>query len=505
MRHKLWVMCTTLAATALLGGCVDERIVYQERPLFDQPAAAAANFVGYSNPTTKLTVCGNCHIGQQTRWRETAHANTFETLANSPARQAFCEGCHTANATGNAAAEGGGWLGAPHDRYKDVQCESCHGAGLEHAQNPRRSNWLLAPLAVGTTQNKVGCAQCHSGDHHPFIQEWQRSRHGRIPAAAVGNVAANAVGNRPECKECHTGEDALAIKFGVDANYTEKSAMQAAGQHMPITCAVCHDPHDKKYDGQLRKSITTPVIEDNLCMKCHYKRGVPDPTTFRGPHSPEGPMLMGTGGNWFPSMGTDTIIATHGSSRNPRLCAGCHVNKFEIRDKLTNQFVFASTGHTFEATPCVDASGIPTGATNCTDQQRTYKTCAGSGCHINETDARLDQFRVEQRLLLLTDQLDVLLTRVQSNWKACRGSGTCPGEFHGSDGRWTVAEGAAFNYEMARAPTGARANEIRFGAAVHNPALMEVLLLASIREVQRQYNLTLATGLSLERTIGVGQ
>lgn len=503
MRRQLWVMFTSLAASALLSGCVDERIVYQERPLFEQPAAAAANFVGYSNPTTKLTVCGNCHIGQQTRWRETAHANTFATLEQSPGKQAFCEGCHTVNATGNTVAQGGGWLGAPGDRYKDVQCESCHGPGLPHAQNPTRSNWLLAPLAVGTPQNKVGCAQCHSGDHHPFIQEWARSRHGKIGAAAVGNTAATAVGNRDGCKECHTGEDALAIKFGVDAHYTERTAVQAPGQHLPITCAVCHDPHDKKHQGQLRRSITTPVIEDNLCMKCHYKRGVPDPTTFRGPHSPEGPMLMGTGGNWFPSMGTDTVIATHGSDRNPTLCAGCHVNKFEIRDKLTNQFVFSSTGHTFEATPCVDANGVPVEG-DCGKQQRTFQTCAGSQCHISADQARQAQVRVEQRLLLLTDQLDALLTRVQSNWKQCRATGNCPNtEFHGADGRWTVGEGAAFNYEMARATSGPRANVIRFGAAVHNPALMEVLLIASIREVQRHYNLSLVTSLSLDRTIGV--
>jgi predicted CXXCH cytochrome family protein len=501
MRSKWSVLLGAFCASMVLAGCVDERIVYERPPLFETPPAGAADFVGYSNPTTKLTVCGNCHIGPQTRWAQTAHADAFKTIENHPARVAACEGCHTTNQLGNLATQTGGWLGAANDRYKDVQCESCHGPGLPHVQNPTRQNWPLAPLAVGTDL-QTGCGQCHTGAHQPFVQEWARSRHGRIPATGVGSTATTAVGNRDACKECHTGEDALAIKFGVDAHYLEMNQVQAPGQHLPITCAVCHDPHDKKYEGQLRKSITTPVVEDNLCMKCHYKRGIPDPTTFRGPHSPEGPMLMGHGGNWFPSMGTDTVIATHGSDRNPRLCAGCHVNKFEIRDKLTNQFVMRATGHTFEATPCVDASGVPVEGP-CDRTQRTFMTCAGSQCHVSADQARQAQVRVEQRLLLLTDQLDALLRQVQSNWKQCRGSGTCPGEFHGSDGRWTIAEGAAFNYEMARATSGPRVNEIRFGAAVHNPALMEVLLIASIREVQAHYGLSLRPTVSLERTIGV--
>jgi predicted CXXCH cytochrome family protein len=502
MRSKLSVLLGTLCVSALLAGCVDERIVEVQRPIFENPPAGAADFVGYSNPNTKLTVCGNCHIGQQTRWAQTAHADAFKTLADAPNKQAFCEGCHTTNQLGNIANANGGWLGAANDRYKDVQCESCHGPGLPHVQTPSRQNWPLAPLAAGPNLTR-GCGQCHSGAHQPFVAEWARSRHGKIAAAAVGNTAATAVGNRAECKECHTGEDALAIKFGVDASFIEKSSLQAAGAHLPITCAVCHDPHENKYAGQLRKSVTTPVIEDNLCMKCHYKRGIPDPTTFRGPHSPEGPMLMGTGGHRFAGMETDTIIATHGSSRNPRLCAGCHVNKFEVRDKLTNQFVMNSTGHTFEATPCVDANGLPVEGT-CGNTQRTYKTCEGSQCHVSATQARQAQERVEERLFNLTNQLDALLVRIQSNWKACRGSGaaTC-GEFAGNDGRWTVAEGAAFNYEMARAVSGARVNEIRFGAAVHNPALMEWLLLNSITAVRNHYNLQGALSVSMERTIGV--
>jgi predicted CXXCH cytochrome family protein len=502
MRRMRWFMLATLAGGAVLSGCVDERIVFVERPLFDAPPPAAGEFVGYSNPDTKLTVCGACHAGVQVEWRGTAHANAWATLQAAPGKQAFCESCHTTNSLGNPV-EGvqGGWAGAQVARYQDVQCESCHGPSLDHIRTPDRTNWPLAPMQVGLNLDR-GCGQCHSGAHQPFVEEWARSRHGRATAAAPGNVATTAVGNRPECKGCHTGEDALEY-WGIRANFLEKGAMQQPGQHLPITCGVCHDPHANAVEGQLRFSVTVASEEENLCMKCHHKRGNPDPTTFRGPHSPEGPMLLGYAGNWFPPMEfPDTIIATHGTERNPRLCAGCHVNQFTVRDQLTGQFNVASVGHTFEATPCVNAEGVPVPGP-CSINQQTFKTCTDAGCHGSENAARSLQIRAEERLLRLTDELDALLRQIQPNWKQCRGSGTCPGEFHGSDGRWTVAEGAAFNYELSRAISGPRVNEIRFGAAVHNPVLTEVLLLTSIREVRRQYSLGAQTSVSLEPVFGV--
>jgi predicted CXXCH cytochrome family protein len=486
MDRKLVGVLALLLAVGSSPGCVDERIVYQDRPVFEEPAPAAAGFLGYSNPTTKLTTCGNCHTGQQARWRQTAHAGAWKTLQDSPAKQALCEGCHSVNSRGNIM-EGaqGGLLAVRQERYEDVQCESCHGPGLQHVLNPdARPNRPWAPLEVGIGMEK-GCGQCHSGAHQPFVEEWARSGHGRVVASPAG---------RPECQGCHTGENALQ-EWGFRANYLEKEAALGSNTvHIPITCGVCHDPHDATIPGQLRFSITAPSQENNLCIKCHQKRGNPDPTTFRGPHSPQGPVLLGYAGNWFPPMQfPDTVTATHGSERNPRLCAGCHVNRFDVTDKLTGTFVARSVGHTFEATPCVDANGVPI-AGPCADQQKTYRTCTDAGCHGSEAVARSLKDRSDQRIARLADELDLLLRRVTPNWQTCRRTGNCPGtEFHGADGRWTVAEGAAFNYELA----------FSGGSVVHNPVLIEVLLLSSIREVRRAYGLAAQTDVALERSIGI--
>jgi predicted CXXCH cytochrome family protein len=486
MRRTLSAAITLFVGTIALNGCVDERIVFRDRPIFEEPIAAAAGFLGYSNVSEKMTTCGNCHIGQQARWKGTAHASAWASLTAAQAAQPNCAPCHSVNSLGNTVAgQVGGYLGDPRARYQDVQCESCHGPGLPHVMNPdARGAQPHAPMVVGVGL-EAGCGQCHSGAHQPFVEEWERSGHAMVRASPAAN---------PSCQECHTGENALQA-WGIRANYLGKDSLLSSNTAtMPITCGVCHDPHDASIPGQLRFSITAPSEEANLCIKCHHKRGNPDPATFRGPHSPQGPLLLGYAGNWFPPMQfPDTITATHGSERNPRLCAGCHVNMYEVTDQLTGAFVARSAGHTFEATPCVDAQGLPT-AGPCADNQRSYRTCTDSGCHGSENVARSLKTLVEQRITDLNNELDLLLRQLTPNWRQCRATGNCPGtEFHGSDGRWTVAEGAAFNYELA----------IQTGSSVHNPILIEVLLRTSIREVRRAYNLPAQTRVSLDQTLGV--
>jgi predicted CXXCH cytochrome family protein len=456
---------TLFAVLLPLTAC--QEIVYRDRPLLDEPIAAAEGFLGYANAEQQQTVCGQCHVSFQTKWSETAHSDAWATLQASPAAQAFCEGCHTTNSLGNfVEGQTGGYLGHESERYYDVQCEACHGPGLEHVRAPTRQNWPLATLAVGTDL-QTGCGECHTGAHQPFVEQWEESRHSNVRPAQAAN---------PSCSSCHRGQDALQ-QWGVQSQYLEKNS----AEHLPVTCGVCHDPHNATNPAQLRMSISVPSEEANLCMQCHHKRGTPDPTTFRGPHSPEGPVLLGFGGWWPPNMelGPGEIVATHGSEANPRLCAGCHVNKYEIRDELTGEFVFRSTGHTFEAIPCVDAEGIPTGNRDCTLQQRTFATCT-EGCHGSEAVAR-------GLLVIVRDRINSLASALQS-----MEASVPPAEYDHTDGRYSTAEGARFNRQLAQVK----------GSEVHNPWLIEALLRASIRQLQIDYGISPPPGVNLAQELG---
>lgn len=457
-----------------LNGCVDEKIVYRDGPNFAAPPAAAASFLGYSDEANKVTVCGNCHVGQQAKWKETKHASAFATLEKSGSMQGLCQACHTVSNLGNALTDTtAGWRSTKDARYHDVQCESCHGAGLAHVQKPTRGQMLASMKPDTATTQTTGCAECHSGTHHPFAEEWKQTRHATAFRRAYNGTTATAPevpgGPRAACQACHIGQRALEA-WGVNTNYNEKAQGQTAATGLGVTCAVCHDPHGSPNKGNLRFAVDSRDPDANLCMKCHLRRSVPD---FSGsqnsPHSPQGPMLLGTAGWWPPGITVDgDLVATHGSERNPKLCAGCHVNKYDVTDKATGKFVQTVTGHRFAAIPCVDANGAPTATQTCTVTQRSFKSCAGSGCHATEAVARTLMTGAEADVGLLANALLPMLNdpKVPATDKVA--------------GKVSTWRGATFNRNLALHP----------GSEVHNPFLAKALLRASIAQMAKDYGIT---------------
>ncbi len=467
---------STFALTALILSiaCTTEKVVYRDGTNFAAPPTAAASFIGYSDATAKKTVCGSCHIDAQTRWATTKHASAWDDLQKSGASAGYCEACHSVNNLGNAIADtASGYRTTKDARYHDVQCESCHGPGLTHASSPTLSNRPLASIAADTNATN-GCGECHSGVHSPFVSEWKLANqkglsHAIVQSGTVGNADKTCVG-------CHTAQGALA-QFGVTTNYLEKTdpTTMTAAQALPLVCATCHAPHGSANDHQLRFSISAANIDDNLCMKCHQRRADPSQVTTRNSvHSPEGPTLLGLAG-WFPPgmSASDSIVGTHGTpSRNPKLCATCHVSRFAASDKATGKFVFQSTGHRFIAAPCVDANGVSTTNQNCAITAKTFRSCVSSGCHASETVARTLYLTDSARIGDLIVRANNTIAKVKAvNPKACTLTAGSP---------FTSCLGTTFNVSLASAP----------GGIIHNPFLVEQLLVASINQMVKDYGVT---------------
>jgi len=462
-----------LAASALALTCTTEKIVYRSGTNFAAPPGTAANFIGYYDVANKQTVCGSCHVDYQTRWAGTKHASAWSDLQGSGGATGVCEACHSVTNLGNAISDTAvGYRTTKDARYHDVQCESCHGPGLTHASSPTSANHPLASIQADTNATN-GCGECHTGVHSPFVNEWKLTNaeglsHSIVQSGTVGNTD-------PTCVGCHTAQGALN-QFGVTGNYVEKVATNAlsAANALPLVCATCHDPHGSPNTHQLRFSISAPNVDDNLCMKCHQRRADPSQVTTRNAvHSPEGPTLLGLAG-WFPpgmSAG-DSIIGTHGTpSRNPELCATCHVARNTATDAATGKFVFQSTGHRFIAAPCVDANGVPTTAQSCDITGKTFRSCVSSGCHATETVARTLYLTDSTRILQLVNSANSALAKV----KALK-----PADCILGGPTYTSCLGAQFNVSLAQAP----------GGFVHNPFLIEQLLVASINQLQINYGVT---------------
>ncbi len=483
-------------AILLLGsaaGCVDREALYVEQPPWDAAVDEAGGFLGYGDPATRATLCGGCHPGPQMEWAETAHAGAWATLQGSGHSAAYCEACHTVSALGNAAANPNvGWTSTGDPRFLDVQCESCHGPGLAHVGFPGAEQPLasLKAMEAGTD----GCGECHNGTHHPFVEQWATSAHGKGPHT-------EEAGTRSACAPCHEGKAALAVTFGEDADYREKDD----GKLLTITCAVCHDPHGSAFDAQLRASIDIPT-KDNLCMRCHTRRGTA--WSSHGPHAAQGLLILAQDVGYIPpGSGLDLALIPnpHGPRNNKGLCATCHVQKTTINDAGGN-FLLESVGHTFDAISCLDEGGIPDPEASCPVEERTFASCAGSGCHADQDYARRAYLKRQDRLNVLLDQLwadtdrDHVLETTDGGLLPKVLAKGLAAELNLESSTVTPAKGAIWNAMLAWTDDrphwadgevgGAHfASHPNSGNGVHNPHLLEALLLASIGDIRSAYGL----------------
>ncbi len=477
-----------VAGSVALGSCVEEDVVFDERPIYQQVAAAAGGFVGYADPSSddKLTFCGACHVDVQARWEITEHAHAWDGLQSSDHAQAFCEACHTVNSLGNVVAEPspgeavGGHVAYQGDegRYLDVQCESCHGPGLAHVLAPGAANVPLAPIETGVDLGS-GCGECHRGTHHPFVEEWELSAH------ADPNVGGSEADG---CFSCHSGEGGL-LRLGVTTDYLEKDELLGSDHYAGITCAVCHDPHGSDNEAQLRLPITNTSVAEHLCAACHDRYPRPDTDgrqEYLRTHAPDAGLLAGAAG-WFPpGSGLVPGQITHAHTEAERLCASCHAVGYSTVDEATGQEFF-STGHRFLAIPCVDpATGLPTETQSCamSAEVRDFRGCAECHASGEETAALLQAATSE--LLPRMRTLVGMLSRIDPNGRAPGG------EIDPDDFRFTVAEGAYFTMTVALSGDGlpvsdAGARRTLAAALTHNPALVGSIVDAALAALRAEY------------------
>lgn len=114
----------------------------------EERRARGAPFVG-------SRTCAACHTRAYLWWQRSAHGRAYATLVGRRRELDLdCIGCHV---TG---------FGEPHgarlgrlSELKDVGCESCHGAGGAHVEDPRSTMRRAVAEDV--------CARCHDAAHSP--------------------------------------------------------------------------------------------------------------------------------------------------------------------------------------------------------------------------------------------------------------------------------------------------------------------------------------------------
>ena len=114
-----------------------------------------------------------------------------------------------------------------------------------------------------------------------------------------------------------------------------------------ITCAVCHDPHGSE-------NSASAASADRRARREHQPVHAVPPQAWRYRIRRRSVVrtrrkarsLLGYRGGGGRRISQQPILSTHGSStENPRLCAGCHVNSYEVTDsEVSGEFLFNGDG-----------------------------------------------------------------------------------------------------------------------------------------------------------------
>lgn len=264
------------------------------------------------------------HVGESTDWWVPHYPDSGDNL-NRPTGP-LCDGCHSVsyNIETKTPVE---W---------NVGCESCHGAGSEHVENPVLSN-ILNPAHMSATQANDTCMQCHSQG-----QPIEKPIAGVYYDWPVGFKVGLDLADFWEMEEHKIGEqtfthfaDGTAHKNRMQGNDYIQSAMYQRG----VTCGSCHDSHGTENTALLREPV------EKLCLTCH------------APKSQNGPR-----------ENTLQAHTHHAEGSAGSECVACHMPK--IAQTISNINV---RSHTFKfVTPAQsEAIDIPNACNLCHTEETT--------------------------------------------------------------------------------------------------------------------------------------
>lgn len=184
--------------------------------------------------------------------------------------RAVCVTCHQDVVQAFVDGPHGRAMALTRKEVLEQACETCHGPGASHAQDPSPEN--IRGRGTAPEEMAASCRQCHPWPAEG--QELHTPAHGRAKISCLschqsGHQAAKAerLLRAPEgelCGSCHPRERSL---FALPFAHREGRS--------PVPCSTCHTVHQ-----QLFSSMGIPQDAQKRCVRCHGEKAGP----FLYPH-----------------------------------------------------------------------------------------------------------------------------------------------------------------------------------------------------------------------------
>jgi hypothetical protein len=252
----------------------------------------------------------------------------------------------------------------------------CHGPGSEHATKYDK-NMIAISLRAGN------CDQCHD---EPWRHDISAMYHNSVHSHAVySSHFTNAAPDNSldDCLRCHEAQG--YVDFTKGEYYSATSIPEE--NHVPITCATCHDPHGNDNTASLRFAPTGSDTLANgysyngegglgaeVCMNCHKARSngaelvqgkVTSP--YWGPHhGPQSDVLLGQNAVDFgvPFQNGSHVYAVTNA------CVDCHMYPtVDVADSLNRDKV---GGHSWNMNNPATDFDYTAACTQCHGQKSSF-------------------------------------------------------------------------------------------------------------------------------------
>jgi hypothetical protein len=133
-------------------------LLKREQPAMYVREAEESVNLQYDKPVfVSAEVCRSCHPREYANWKETAHAQAFQSLPLEARSNMECLECHV-----TGFGKWGGFVSSgSKPSLEGVQCEECHGPGSSH---PATMGMRKAKEAAGV------CKRCHTKAQSPHFR-----------------------------------------------------------------------------------------------------------------------------------------------------------------------------------------------------------------------------------------------------------------------------------------------------------------------------------------------